>query len=227
MIRVRLTYSKRGRACFIPHIAIPSVLARSAARASISFRLSEGFTPRPKISLGPELSVGVPALAEPFEAWLTGYDEDIPRRWNLFLPEGFSITGSTVVDGLPGTEEAKSLGKWCRASSCILALRGGESGPALQECLDELKTEGTVLSFGKGPDLPSGFFRLVMEDPAQRGPGVLVKALAAREVITGWPDVFILREAVGSLFLPEDGGEPRVLPLAEPLRVSDGEDERA
>lgn len=225
MIRVRLTYAKRGRACFIPHIAIPSVLARGAARASISFRLSEGFTPRPKISLGPELSVGVPALAEPFEAWLTGYDEDTPRRWNLFLPEGFSLTGSTVVDGLPGSDEAKSLGKWCRASSCILALRG-EAGTALQECLEELREEGTVLSFGCGPDLPAGFFRLVMEDPAKRGPGVLVKALAARGIITGWPDVFILREAVGSLSLPEDGGEIRVLPLAEPLRVPDREDGR-
>ncbi len=225
MIRVRLTYAKRGRACFIPHIAIPSVLARGAARASISFRLSEGFTPRPKISLGPELSVGVPALAEPFEAWLTGYDEDTPRRWNLFLPEGFSLTGSTVVDGLPGSDEAKSLGKWCRASSCILALRG-EAGTALQECLEELREEGTVLSFGCGPDLPAGFFRLVMEDPAKRGPGVLVKALAARGIITGWPDVFILREAVGSLSHPEGGGEIRVLPLAEPLRVPDREDGR-
>lgn len=225
MIRVRLTYAKRGRACFIPHIAIPSVLARGAARASISFRLSEGFTPRPKISLGPELSVGVPALAEPFEAWLTGYDEDTPRRWNLFLPEGFSLTGSTVVDGLPGSDEAKSLGKWCRASSCILALRG-EAGTALQECLEELREEGTVLSFGSGPDLPAGFFRLVMEDPAKRGPGVLVKALAARGIITGWPDVFILREAVGSLSHPEGGGEIRVLPLAEPLRVPDREDGR-
>lgn len=225
MIRVRLTYAKRGRACFIPHIAIPSVLARGAARASISFRLSEGFTPRPKISLGPELSVGVPALAEPFEAWLSGYDEDTPRRWNLFLPEGFSLTGSTVVDGLPGSDEAKSLGKWCRASSCILALRG-EAGTALQECLEELREEGTVLSFGCGPDLPAGFFRLVMEDPAKRGPGVLVKALAARGIITGWPDVFILREAVGSLSHPEGGGEIRVLPLAEPLRVPDREDGR-
>lgn len=225
MIRVRLTYAKRGRACFIPHIAIPSVLARGAARASISFRLSEGFTPRPKISLGPELSVGVPALAEPFEAWLTGYDEDTPRRWNLFLPEGFSLTGSTVVDGLPGSDEAKSLGKWCRASSCILALRG-EAGTALQECLEELREEGTVLSFGCGPDLPAGFFRLVMEDPAKRGPGVLVKALAARGIITGWPDVFILREAVGPLSHPEGGGEIRVLPLAEPLRVPDREDGR-
>lgn len=225
MIRVRLTYAKRGRACFIPHIAIPSVLARGAARASISFRLSEGFTPRPKISLGPELSVGVPALAEPFEAWLTGYDEDTPRRWNLFLPEGFSLTGSTVVDGLPGSDEAKSLGKWCRASSCILALRG-EAGTALQECLEELREEGTVLSFGCGPDLPAGFFRLVMEDPAKRGPGVLVKALAARGIITGWPDVFILREAVGSLSHPEGGGEIRVLPLAEPLRVPAREDGR-
>lgn len=223
MIRVRLTYAKRGRACFIPHIAIPSVLARSAARAAIGFRLSEGFTPRPKISLGPELSVGVPALAEPFEAWLTGYDEGTPHRWNLFLPEGFSITGSTVVDGLPGTEEAKTLGKWCRASSCLLALRGGEAGPALQECLEELKTEGTVLSFGCGPDLPAGFYRLVMEDPAKRGPGVLVKALAARGVISGWPGVFILREAVGMVSFPEDGGDPRVLPLADPLGVPDQE----
>ncbi len=226
MVRVRLTFSKRGRACFIPHIAIPSVLARSAARASIHFKLSEGFTPRPKISLGPELSVGVPALAEPFEAWLTEYSDDTPVRWNRYLPEGFSITGSTVVAGLPGSEEAKSLGKCCRASSCLLALRVPFSS-SLPGCLEELKEEGTVLSCSEAQGLPAGFFRLIMEDPAKRGPGVLVKALAARGIISGWPEVFLVREVVGTLSLPEDGSELRVLPLAEPLRTASLEEGRA
>lgn len=216
MTRVRMTFSKRGRACFIPHIAIPPLLTRSAARASVKFELTEGFSPRPKISLGPELSVGVPALAEPFEVWLASWDEDIPARWSSRLPEGFAITGAAVVDALPGTEGAKSIGRLKLAASHLLALRGRED-PALEAALEKMAAGGLVYSFRKVSRLPGNFFRVITEDPAKRGPGALVKMLAGAGLIEGWSDIFILREAVGLLSPARAGEEARVKPLVPPL----------
>lgn len=215
MVRVRLAFAKRGRACFIPHIALPTVFARSAARAEIEFELSEGFTPRPRISLGPELPVGVPALAEPLEARLLKGDDDTPRRWDSFLPPGFSITGWKVMDGLPGTDEVKSLGKFCNGWSCLLALRGAPRGP-LAPCLEELKDEGVILSFAEAPQLGEGFFRCILEKPSQRGPGLLVRALRERNLASGWPDVFIVREKVGALIF-DPHGRADVLSPVPPL----------
>ncbi len=216
MIRVRMTFSKRGRACFIPHIAIPPLLTRSGTRAGLEFELTKGFSPRPRISLGPELSVGVPALSEPFDVWLTGYEDGVPHRWNQCLPPGFSITGAAVIDAPPGTEEARSIGRRKLAASSLLALRDGGSS-TLETALAELKEEGKILEFCRPRELPPVFFRVISKDPARTGPGALVRALAARGVIEGWPDIFILREAVGLLVSSEDG-EIRVEPLVPALQ---------
>ncbi|NLB84170.1 MAG: DUF2344 domain-containing protein [Synergistaceae bacterium] len=225
MTRVRLTFSKRGRACFIPHIALPTIFSRAGNRAGIPFELSEGFTPRPRISLGPELSVGVPALFEPFEARLSFWNSALERRWNACLPEGFALTGSVEITALPGTPGAKALSKWCEAASCLLALRRGIEGrERIPECLENLLQKEELIFFEQASDLPEGFFRCIMKDPSRRGPGMLVKALAEAEVIRGWPEVFLLREAVGILdteLLPS--GSPRVLPLA---RSADGAEDK-
>jgi len=215
VLRVRLTYAKRGRACFIPHIAIPSVFSRSGYRAGISFQLSEGFSPRPRISLGPELPVGVPALSEPLEVRLLSFSADELIRWDRALPPGFFFTGACVVTGDPGSAEAKSLNKWCEASSCILALREEPAGASpLESFLQEMKDLGDVLAFERAEPLG---FRCVLENPAQRSPGFLVKALQKRGIIEGWPDIFILREAVGRLDMAEESGTAHVLPLTHPL----------
>lgn len=214
MIRVRMTYSKRGRACFIPHIAIPPLLTRSAARAAVKFELTEGFSPRPKISLGPELSVGVPALAEPFEAWLSFWDENLPLRWSSRLPEGFTLTGAAVIDAPPGSEEAKPMGRRNLAASHLLALRASGEG-ALQAALERLCAGGRIHSFSKARGFQERFFRVIAVDPAQNGPGTLVRALAEDGVIGGWHEIFILREAVGLLKPPgnaEGAGVEHLVP---------------
>ena len=225
MTRVRLTFSKRGRACFIPHIALPTIFSRAGRRAGIPFELSEGFTPRPRISLGPELSVGVPALFEPFEARLSSWNCAMEGQWNACLPEGFALTGSVEITALPGTPGAKALSRWCEAASCLLALRKGVKGrERIPDCLENLLQKEELFFFEEPSCLPGGGFRCIMKDPSRRGPGMLVKALVEAEVIRGWPEVFLLREAVGTLdpgLLPSSS--PRVLPLA---RSTDGAEDK-
>ena len=218
MTRVRLTFSKRGRACFIPHIALPTIFARAGSRAGIPFELSEGFTPRPRISLGPELSVGIPALFEPFEVRLSFWNPGMEGEWNACLPEGFALTGSVEITALPGTDGAKSLSRRCEAASCLLALREGVEGVSkIPGCLETLRQKEDLFYFEEVPGLPGSFFRCIMKEPSRRGPGLLVKALAEAEIIRGWTEVFLLREAVGTL---DEGifscAPPRVIPLARP-----------
>ena len=216
MTRVRLTFSKRGRACFIPHIALPTIFSRAGSRAGMPFELSEGFTPRPKISLGPELSVGIPALFEPFEVRLSLWEPDMERQWNACLPEGFALTGSIEITALPGTEGAKLLSRRCEAASCLLALREGVQGrEKIPDCLQSLVEQEDLFYFEEASGLPEGFYRCIMKEPSRRGPGLLVKALMEAKIIPGWPEVFLLREAVGTLDpgnLP--AASPRVIPLA-------------
>lgn len=217
MVRLRLTYSKRGRACFIPHIAIPSVFARSGARASIPFQLSEGFAPRPRISLGPELPVGIPALSEPFEAWVRSFDPGMLRRWNECLPPGFSLTGGYAVpEG--STNEARALSKHCEAASCLLALRGEASpSPRFTACLEGLREAGEILSvtpafMGDRPCL-----RCIVEAPSKRGPAALVRPLVEEGFVEGWADILLVREAVGRLVRgAAEGAEYGVVPLSSP-----------
>jgi uncharacterized protein (DUF2344 family) len=68
--RIRLIYEKRGRACFVPHVAMSTIFARAAKRAGIELSNTDGFSPRAKISFGPELPAGVVALNEPADLWL-------------------------------------------------------------------------------------------------------------------------------------------------------------
>lgn len=207
MLRVRLTYAKRGRACFIPHIAIPSVFTRSGGRAGVKFQLSEGFSPRPRISLGPELPVGVPALNEPFEVRVASLTARDLSRWDLALPGGFFFTGA-LVESVPGTG---SLNGQCEAASYLLALRGRDSTP-LDAALAEMREEGLILHYREdaGP-----CFRCVVDNPARGGPGLFVKEFAKRGIIRGWADLFMLRESVGRLVEQADLA-PCVIPLADP-----------
>lgn len=216
-MRLRLTYSKRGRACFIPHIAIPSVFARSGARASVPFQLSEGFTPRPRISLGPELPVGIPALSEPFEAWVHSFDQEMLRRWDECLPPGFSLTGGyEVPEGSPG--EARALSKHCEAASCLLAIRGETSpSPRLAACLEGLRDAGEILSVTSAFMGDRPCLRCIVETPSKRGPTLLVKPLVEEGIVEGWGDILLVREAVGRLVRgAAEGAEYGVVPLSSP-----------
>ena len=91
-MRVRLVYSKRGGACFVPHIALAQIFARSAVRAGFRPEMTQGYSPRARLSFAPELPAGVVALNEAADMYFadaTNFSED---AMNAALPEGFSIS---------------------------------------------------------------------------------------------------------------------------------------
>jgi radical SAM family uncharacterized protein/radical SAM-linked protein len=62
--RYRLRYTKLGRVAFLGHLDLVRHLPRIFRRAGLSLFYSEGFHPKPELSYGPALGLGIPSLGE-------------------------------------------------------------------------------------------------------------------------------------------------------------------
>ena len=90
MDKLRLKFTKTGRAVYISHLDLMRTLQRVFFRAGLPLRYSEGFNPHAKISIVLPLSVGSSSATEYLDFWLT---EDVPladivTRLNAAMPEG-------------------------------------------------------------------------------------------------------------------------------------------
>jgi radical SAM-linked protein len=60
----RIRFAKVGRAAFLGHLDLVRLLARSFRRADLPLALTRGFSPKPRMTFGPALGLGVPSLGE-------------------------------------------------------------------------------------------------------------------------------------------------------------------
>ena len=72
MPRLRVRFSRGEELKFISHLDIMRLWQRALRRAGISLVYSEGFNPRPRLSLAAPLAVGVTSEAELMDIYLTG-----------------------------------------------------------------------------------------------------------------------------------------------------------
>jgi radical SAM family uncharacterized protein/radical SAM-linked protein len=63
-LRVRITYAKLGRAAYRSHLDLVRVLPRMFRRLELPMYYSQGFHPKPEMSFGPALPLGVSSTAE-------------------------------------------------------------------------------------------------------------------------------------------------------------------
>ena len=186
-MRTRFIYSKRGGACFVPHIALAQIFSRTASRAGLKLIMTQGFSPRAKISFAPELPAGVVALAEAVDMYFDeAVGDDVIQRMNDALPEGFNISRAIYPE-----ENSPSLGKLCTHAEYLVRSVNG---------LD-LKNYFTNPSVIKTPTsyllTPNCFFRFIIKDPAQNPIGGFIKPMIKENIIAGWHEVNIVRVAVG------------------------------
>jgi len=186
--KLRVIYAKRGLFSFIPHTSLPQVFARAARRAGLHFEYSEGYSPRPKISLGPALPVGVVALREPADINFTSWNDGLINDWINNLPIGLDIHSWGEVEG-------KSLSKECRVGSYLLFPREGLPPEELFQALT-CEEMGQILLDVNRKD---GMISFLMTDPQQYGPGFLVKYLVRKELISNWSEIAIIRTAIGNM----------------------------
>jgi hypothetical protein len=203
---IRLIYEKRGGACFVPHVALSAVFARAARRAGMELSGTEGFSPRARMSFGPELPAGVVALNEPGDLWLKtpeeitaegrrDFLEYVTGALNAQMPEGFRVTKCLLP-----AEGSPALGRECRAAHYLVWTGNGLSEDAdkllsyMNRCYGEAVLDGFVEQV-----VFCGFSRVsaVIANPAQNGIGILVKALVADGVVAGWHETRIVRTGLG------------------------------
>ena len=205
-MRVRFIYSKRNGACFVPHIALAQMFSRSASRAGLKLTMTQGFSPRAKISFAPELPAGVVALNEPVDMFFE-FDKNAPENivdlMNDSLPEGFNI--SRVI--FP-PDDSPSLGKVCKAAEYLLrnsvrsprqqigSLLINEGVQSLPLCKGRCQLADREVDFINVEKIDD-WTKIIIKDPAQNPIGGLVKFMISENIISGWQDINIVRTSIG------------------------------
>ncbi|HSD89837.1 MAG TPA: TIGR03960 family B12-binding radical SAM protein, partial [Kofleriaceae bacterium] len=144
----RIRFAKLGRAAFLGHLDLVRLLGRSFRRADLSLAMTRGFSPKPRISFGPALGLGVPSLGELLDVDLehaprgrrtweaTDSDErieltaeDVHARLASVCPPGIEIQGCKIVR-LNGHPLAKSpdLGLGKLITAVDIAIRPAADG---------------------------------------------------------------------------------------------------
>lgn len=90
----RILFEKKGNAVWISHLDLMRVFQRAFKRAKMPLKHSQGFNPRPSVSIALPLSVGVESQCELLDFELDNYDascQDIKDRLNENLISGVSV----------------------------------------------------------------------------------------------------------------------------------------
>lgn len=101
MQRLRVKFSRGDELKFISHLDIMRLWERALRRAQIKLAYSEGFNPRPRISLAVPLAVGVTSEAELMDVLVKGtvsphwFTSSVSRQ----LPPGIEISAVYQIAG--------------------------------------------------------------------------------------------------------------------------------
>lgn len=90
MLRIRLLFSKTGRAKYISHLDLMRTFQRVFLRAGVKLRHTEGFNPHPYMTFALPLSVGIESVCEMLDFDLAE-EQDLnvlPELLNRTMPEG-------------------------------------------------------------------------------------------------------------------------------------------
>ena len=90
----RLLFEKTGKAIWISHLDLMRLFQRAFKRAGLSLTHTQGFNPRPSVSIAMPLSVGVESICELLDFDLDGDAvacDEILTRLNQSLVEGIRV----------------------------------------------------------------------------------------------------------------------------------------
>jgi radical SAM family uncharacterized protein len=90
----RIRFAKVSRASFLGHLDLGRLLARSLRRADLPLAMSRGFSPKPRMTFGPALGLGIPSLGELV-------DVDLEHAPTV---DGRFVRSFTAPDGAPRAE---------------------------------------------------------------------------------------------------------------------------
>lgn len=97
----RLLFEKTGSAVWMSHLDLMRLFQRAFKRADLPLKHTQGFNPRPSVSIALPLSVGVDSVCELLDFDLDGVNvpcEEITARLNVALVSGV-VVRKTYEDG--------------------------------------------------------------------------------------------------------------------------------
>ena len=114
----RIRFAKVGRAAFLGHLDLVRLLSRSFRRADLPLAMTRGFSPKPRISFGPALGLGIPSLGELMDVDLEHVEgielaaDEVRDRLAAVCPPGIEIQDCTIVRlaGHPRADDKPDLG---------------------------------------------------------------------------------------------------------------------
>ncbi|ACL64086.1 Radical SAM domain protein [Anaeromyxobacter dehalogenans 2CP-1] len=97
---VRVRYAKLGRLVALSHLETMHALLRAIRRAGLPVAYSQGYHPKPRVSFGPALPVGLESLCEHLDLDLLGAvdPQEVLARLAPELPEGLKVQEAHVLD---------------------------------------------------------------------------------------------------------------------------------
>jgi radical SAM family uncharacterized protein/radical SAM-linked protein len=97
---VRVRYAKRGRLVALSHLETMHAILRAVRRAVLPVVYSQGFHPKPRVSFGPALPVGLESEAEYLDLELVGDHaaEAVAARLAACLPGGLDVLEARALD---------------------------------------------------------------------------------------------------------------------------------
>ncbi len=107
--RIRISYAKLGRLVALSHLETMHAILRAVRRAGLRVAYSQGFHPKPRVSFGPALPVGVESRCEHLDLDLIGTADPAPvaARLAAELPAGLRVLGAEqVAPGAPSISES-------------------------------------------------------------------------------------------------------------------------
>ena len=131
---VRVRYAKEGRLVALSHLEVMHAVLRSVRRAGLPVAFSQGYHPKPRISFGPALPVGVSSTAEFLDLELIGTHDPAAagQAFAAALPEGLAFLDAREIDA-----RAPSLSESVRAVHYRVEFPQGWSAEALSRRIQD------------------------------------------------------------------------------------------
>jgi len=118
----RVRYTKLGRVAYLGHLDLVRHLPRIFRRAGLEIFYSLGFHPKPELSFGPALGLGIPSLGEILDVKLV---DDLPAAELARRLARVSLEGIEILDVARLGESDRALGRVLTASEMIARLPAG------------------------------------------------------------------------------------------------------
>jgi radical SAM family uncharacterized protein/radical SAM-linked protein len=151
--RYRLRYTKLGRIAYLGHLDLIRHLPRVFRRAGLEVFYSVGFHPKPELSFGPALGLGIPSLGELLDVKLVERlaPAELVRRLQAVTLEGVDFLGAAALG-----DNDRALGRVIAETEFGARL---PAGAALEGALARFAEAGTALRVQRHSD--KGIDRMV------------------------------------------------------------------